>query len=152
MFSNKKVLVATDFAESSRAAADVALELAQTFKVPLVLVHAYNLPTYIYTGVPFVPVEDYLRSYEEAARELLEKERARLAEKGVEVSAVLRNGIAWEEILSTAHRSGAGLIVMGTHGRRGLPRALLGSVAEKVVRMSTVPVLTIHDTEHAHAS
>jgi nucleotide-binding universal stress UspA family protein len=152
MFSNKKVLVATDFAESSRAAADVGLELARTFHVPLVLVHSYLVPTYVYTGVPFIPVKDYLQSYEEAARELLEKERARLEGKGVEVTAVLRNGVAWEEILSTAQRSEAGLIVVGTHGRRGLPRALLGSVAEKVVRMSTVPVLTIHGAEPAGPS
>jgi nucleotide-binding universal stress UspA family protein len=152
MFLNKKVLVATDFAESSRAAADVGVELAQAFHVPLVLVHSYLVPTYVYTSVPFVPVKDYLQSYEEAARELLEKERARLEGKGIEVTAMLQAGRAWEEILSAAERIDAGLIVMGTHGRRGLPRALLGSVAEKVVRLSSIPVLTIHGAETARAS
>jgi nucleotide-binding universal stress UspA family protein len=144
MWLTKKILVATDFAEPSKAAANVGLELAQTFRVPLALVHAYVVPLAVYTGVPFIPVSDYVRAFEDAARELLEKERARLVEKGVEVTAVLRAGVAWEEILSAAKELDAGLIVTGTHGRHGLPRAVLGSVAEKVVRHAPVPVLTIH--------
>jgi len=145
MFLNKKILAATDFAESSKAAAAAALELAHTFHVPLVLVHAYAVPSYFYAGAPFVPMgSEYVQAYEDAAREALEKERARLAGKGAEVIALLRNGVAWEEIVAAAGQVGAGLIVMGTHGRRGLPRAILGSVAEKVVRLAPVPVLTIH--------
>jgi len=58
---------------------------------------------------------------------------------------VLNSGIAWERILETAKMVEAGLIVMGTHGRRGVPRAFLGSVAERVVRLSPVPVLTIRE-------
>ncbi len=152
MFSNKKILVATDFAEPSRAAADVGLELAQTLHVPLVLVHAFLVPSYIYTGVPFVPLAECEQAYEDAARDLLEKERARLADKGADVTSILRVGVAWQDSLATARQIDAGLIVMGTHGRQGLPRALLGSVAEKVVRLSPVPVLTIHGAEPPRAS
>jgi len=144
MWLTKKILVATDFAESSRAAADAALELARTFHVPLVVVHACQVPMQIYTGVPVVPVAEYARAFEDAAREALDNEKARLGASGVEVSAVLRLGVPWKEILSTAQELGIGLVVTGTHGRHGLPRALLGSVAEKVVRLSPVPVLTIH--------
>jgi nucleotide-binding universal stress UspA family protein len=146
MWLTKKILVATDFAEASRAAADVGVELAQTFRVPLVLVHAYDVPMQVYTGVPLVPVAEYAKAYEEAARESLDKERQRLVAAGADVNAVLRSGVAWEEVLSTAKQLDVGLIVTGTHGRHGLPRALLGSVAEKVVRLSPVPVLTIHGT------
>jgi nucleotide-binding universal stress UspA family protein len=153
MWLTKKILVATDFAEPSRAAADAGLELAQMFHVPLVLVHAYQLPSYVYTSVPFVPVRDYLQAYEEGARESLEKEKARVAAGiGMDVIAILREGAAWEEVLSTAKQVDAGLIVMGTHGRHGLPRALLGSVAEKVVRLSPIPVLTIHGADASHAT
>ena len=60
---------------------------------------------------------------------------------------LLKVGEPWEEIIDAASRLDAGLIVMGTHGRRGLPRAILGSVAEKVVRLSAVPVLTIRDED-----
>jgi len=152
MWLTRKILVATDFAEASRAAADVGVELARTFHVPLVLMHAYVVPSYIYTTVPFVPFGDYMQVYEDAARESLEKERARLAGKGADVTAVLRAGVAWEDILSTAQQVDAGLILVGTHGRRGLPHALLGSVAEKVVRLSPVPVLTIHGVDASNAS
>jgi nucleotide-binding universal stress UspA family protein len=152
MWLTKKILVATDFAEPSLAAADVGVELAQTFHVPLVLMHAYLVPSYLYTGVPFVPLGDYVQGYEDAARESLEKERARLASNGVDVTAILRAGVAWEDILSTAQQVDAGLILVGTHGRRGVPHALLGSVAEKVVRLSPVPVLTIHGIDASNAS
>jgi nucleotide-binding universal stress UspA family protein len=60
------------------------------------------------------------------------------------MTAVLREGVAWEEVNSVAKEIDANLIVIGTHGRRGLARALLGSVAENVIRTSTVPVLVIH--------
>ena len=144
MWLTKKILVPTDFAESSRAAEDVALELAQRFAVPLTVVHIYPVPATIYTGVPFVPVADYVQAFEDAAKDQLNSEAERLRGKGVEVSTVLKMGAPWEEILEIAKKVDVGLIVMGTHGRRGLPRALLGSVAEKVVRLSPVPVLTIH--------
>jgi nucleotide-binding universal stress UspA family protein len=149
MWLTKKIVVATDFGEPSRAAAEIGLQLAQTFHVPLVLVHAYMVPGAIYMAMPTMPVVDYPRMYEEAARESLQKEGARLAGRGAEVTTVLRAGVAWEEILLTAKEVDADLIIVGTHGRRGLPRAVLGSVAEKVVRLSLVPVLTIHASPEA---
>lgn len=100
MGSTKTILVATDFAEPSRAAADIGLQLAQRLHVPLVLVHAFLVPGSIYMGVPMAV--DYARAYEETAREWLDNERSRLAGGGAEVDAVLRSGVAWEEILATA--------------------------------------------------
>ena len=55
----------------------------------------------------------------------------------------VRLGAPWEEILSVATERGADLVVVGTHGRRGFAHALMGSVAERVVRLSTIPVLTV---------
>lgn len=145
MWPTKRILVATDFGESSQAAADIGLELAQKFHVPLVLVHASLVPDItVYSGVPMAPTQDYARLLEKVARESLEKERARLAAGGAEVASELRPGVAWEEILSAAQQLDADLIIVGTHGRRGLPRAILGSIAEKVVRLSPIPVLTVH--------
>jgi nucleotide-binding universal stress UspA family protein len=63
---------------------------------------------------------------------------------GIPMQAVLREGVAWEEVNAVAKEIDANLIVIGTHGRRGLARALLGSVAENVIRTSTTPVLVIH--------
>ena len=56
---------------------------------------------------------------------------------------VLRQGVAWEQILENAKEAGADLLVIGTHGRRGVAHAFLGSVAVKVVRASPIPVLTV---------
>jgi nucleotide-binding universal stress UspA family protein len=67
------------------------------------------------------------------------------------VEAKMVTGEPWEKILENAREIGADLIVMGTHGRRGISRALIGSVAEKVVRLASVPVLVARAEEHAPA-
>jgi nucleotide-binding universal stress UspA family protein len=152
MWLAKKILVPTDFAESSRAACDLGLEFARQFRVPLVLMHVYPVPTTINKGVPFLPIGDYVQLIEDSAQSALNNEAARLRDRGAEVatalmSTVLKSGNAWEEILDAVKKLDVGLVVMGTHGRRGLPRALLGSVAERVVLLSPVPVLTVHGPE-----
>jgi nucleotide-binding universal stress UspA family protein len=145
MWLKKTILVATDFGELSETVCKAGLELAQQFRVPLAIVHTYAPPATMYSGTVVLPSEQYGELVENAARATLEKEAAPLRGKGVEVSTVLQVGTPWEEILETAKALDVGLIVVGTHGRRGLPRAMLGSVAEKVVRHSPVPVLTIHE-------
>jgi len=152
MWLTKKILVPTDFAESSREACAAALELAQQFRVPLVLMHIYPIPTAIYSGVPIAPMGDYVQLIEDSAQAALNNEAARLQGKGVEVTTVLRMGSPWEQALDVVSKLDIGLIVMGTHGRRGLPRALLGSVAEKMVRLSPVPVLTVHGRQEDRSS
>jgi nucleotide-binding universal stress UspA family protein len=144
MWLTKKILIPSDFGAASRQACDVGLELAQQFHVPLVLMHVFAVPAAVYRGVPLAPATEYAHLMEQSAQAALEEEAARLRGKTVEVETALRTGTAWEEILETAKKLDVGLIVMGTHGRRGIPRALLGSVAEKVVRLAPVPVLTIH--------
>jgi nucleotide-binding universal stress UspA family protein len=146
MWLTKKILVPCDFADCSRTACDVALELAQSFRVPLVLLHVFQFPPAVYTGMPALAVPEYDQLVEASARTALHDESARLQGKGVALETSFARGSAWEEIIDAAKRLDAGLIVMGTHGRRGLPRAIMGSVTEKVVRLSPVPVLTIHGT------
>jgi nucleotide-binding universal stress UspA family protein len=121
----------------------MGLELARQFQVPLVLTHVYGTPGPKYDGIDVTFTSDFLRSVEAAARTALNREAARLSGHGVTVSVVLDSGVTWERILETAKLVDAGLIVMGTHGRRGVPRAVLGSVAERVVRLSRIPVLTV---------
>jgi nucleotide-binding universal stress UspA family protein len=79
-----------------------------------------------------------------AAQEALHRAVGDVKAKGVAVEGILRNGVPWEEINAVAEESKADMIVIGTHGRKGLARALLGSVAENVIRTAKVPVLTIH--------
>jgi nucleotide-binding universal stress UspA family protein len=151
MWLEKKILVPTDFSDSAIAAANVGLKLAQEFRVPLVLMHVYGIPGQKYPGVDLNVTEDFVHSLQAAARTALNDEASRLAHKGVNISVVLSEGAAWEQILKTAKMIDAGLIVLGTHGRRGLPRAILGSVAERIVRLSRIAVLTVHaPDEEAH--
>ena len=147
MWLKKKILVPCDFAETSRQACDAALELAQALRVPMMLVHVVPLEAGIYLGIPTIPAPEFTTAVENSARTLLANLAARFRNRGVEVETAVIRGVAWEEIIEAAKRYDAGLIVMGTHGRRGLPRAILGSVAEKVVRLSTTPVLTVHETD-----
>jgi nucleotide-binding universal stress UspA family protein len=145
MWLKRKILVATDFGELSEAVCSIGLDLAQRFDVPLVVMHAYVPESPGYSGVPLLLPADYRELVENAARATLEREAVPLRGKGVDISTVLHVGAPAERILEAANALDVGLIVVGTHGRRGLPRALLGSVAEKVVRLSPVPVLSIHE-------
>ncbi len=90
------------------------------------------------------------RNIESAARTALEGVASRARRSGREVDTLLRHGVAWVAINVAIEETKADLVVMGTHGRRGLVRALLGSVAgRKIVRTAACPVLTVHGTgEH----
>jgi nucleotide-binding universal stress UspA family protein len=137
------ILVATDFSECAQRALDLAVEMARKFEGDLTLVHCWEAPSYSYGGGLYVPV-DLITPIEEGANRALQEALTELQKRVPTAKSMLRSGSAWEEILAAASAVHADLIVVGTHGRRGLNRMLLGSVAEKVVRMAEVPVLTAH--------
>src|SRR6478735_3014484 len=141
--SFERILVATDFSDGSQRALELALQLAEKFGSELTLVHSWEAPDYSYAAGLYLPV-DVIAPIERAAAARLEEATAQLKVRFPTAKSQLRSGLAWEEVLGAAKESKADLIAMGTHGRRGIERALLGSVAEKVVRMSPVPVLTVH--------
>ena len=136
------VLVPLDFEEPSQEALDVALALALVFDAKLTVFHAWDLPVYSYAGLSYLP-PDVAAVVEEAADTSLARVMALAIKSLPRAQSVLVRGSPAVEILDAAGRLKADLIVMGTHGRRGVSRMLLGSVAEKVVRSSPVPVLTI---------
>jgi nucleotide-binding universal stress UspA family protein len=135
----RHILAATDFGECSRTAIEHAIDIATRYGAKLTVVHTFQPP--VDYGTPLFA--DIVTPLQEAAEaqmeELLEPVRGRCPN----VTGIVRFGLAWEQILDVAHDQGADLIVVGSHGRKGLPRALLGSVSEKVVRLSPVPVLTV---------
>ena len=143
MISLKHILVPIDFSDASSAATDTAIELARAFEGRVTLMNVFEVSLYLYSGGPFMPIVDTTKELERAAREATGTRLAEVKKTYANVDAILRCGHPWEEIVSAAREQNADLIVMGTHGRRGLPHALLGSVAERVVRMSPVPVLTV---------
>jgi nucleotide-binding universal stress UspA family protein len=142
----RHILVPHDFSDTAQQALAFAVDLAAKLGAKITIVHAYEVPSYGYPdGVALTAeVADGIRR---AAETALEGVAARTRRPGLEVQALLRQGPAWSEINACARESHAELIVMGTHGRHGLARALLGSVAEKVVRTAPCPVLTVHGPE-----
>ncbi len=143
MFTLKRILVPTDFGSPSVAALDYALGFASALKASITVFHAYEIPI---IGVPdgtFVATPDMVDRIQTAAARVLDATVA--SHRGeVEVASLLRQGRPWEAIHEAAKEIGADLIVLGTHGRHGLVRALLGSVTEKVMRTSLVPVVVVH--------
>lgn len=140
MLSFRHILVPTDFGEVSKHAADVACELAVKLGAKLTLFHVWSIPIPVYAeGIP-VPV-DLVKTAAEAA---LEEELARVRAKVPAARGLIISGAPASGIVEAIDEHGCDLVVIGTHGRRGLPRAILGSVAEKVVRTSHVPVLSVH--------
>jgi len=138
----RHILVAHDFGQTAQAALVYALDLAETLKARVTVVHAYEVPVYGFPEGLALTAEVPGRIHELAAKGLAGVvERA--ARPGVQVDGMLREGPAWSEVCAAATDAKADLVVLGTHGRRGLAHALLGSVAEKVVRSALCPVLTV---------
>jgi nucleotide-binding universal stress UspA family protein len=140
--SIRNILVPHDFSETAEHALAVALELAERLSAKVILMHAYEVPTYGFPEGPAMTPE-MSRQIESAAGSALASVAKRCRRPGVDVEVVLRQGSAWTEIGAVAKETNADLIVIGTHGRRGVARVLIGSVAERVVRTAPCPVLTV---------
>lgn len=139
MLAIKHILVPTDFSVPSDRALTTAVELARAFDAKLTLLHVWSIPNTGYAEALAWPVE----AMEAAARRALDDALASTLKSYAKADAVLREGNEWKQVLEVVDELGIDLVVMGTHGRRGLPRLVLGSVAEKVVRLSPAPVLTV---------
>jgi nucleotide-binding universal stress UspA family protein len=143
----RRILVPTDFGEAAAKAVDFAIDLAKKYGATITLLHVYEVPIYPYPGT--LADIDFVTPIREAAQKELDSAFDALKLRGGEARAELLYGVPWSAILDTAANQKADLIVMGTHGRKGVMHALLGSVAEKVVRLSPVPVLTVRSSETA---
>jgi nucleotide-binding universal stress UspA family protein len=141
----RRILHPTDFSRASTAAFKRAVTLAKKDRGELVLVHALAPPIPI-AGEGYIPPNVY-ENLEDSARKYAEKRLAALQAKargaGVKTSTLLLEGAAHEQIVRAAKSKKADLIVIGTHGRTGLAKLFLGSVASRVVTAATCPVLTV---------
>jgi universal stress protein A len=142
-----RVLVPTDFSVGSEHAWNEARRLASRLGAELVLLHVL-VEAPLYSEGPFTVKQT--RGVFDAARKwavnaLGQWTSAAVAE-ALSSRWVLRTGVPYKEIVGAATRERADLIVIGTHGRGGLDRALLGSVADRVIRLAPCPVLTVRDT------
>jgi nucleotide-binding universal stress UspA family protein len=141
-----RIVVPTDFSTCAEQAWALAQRLGSAFGSELLLAHVV-VETPLWGEGPFNM--DQVREVYATARtwgtEMLERWAADARDKGLAVRPVVRAGVPHEEILALATDERADLIVIGTHGRGGVNRALLGSVADRVVRLAPCPVLTIRE-------
>ncbi len=136
----KRILVATDFSPAAGAAVERAVELAKKLGASIELLHAWEPPPLIDgPGVLAAWVYD-----DSAARAALEEQKREVEKRGVAVTARFEPGVAVDRILHAAVERRPDLLLLGTHGRSGIRRLMLGSVAERVVRRAPCPVLTVH--------
>jgi nucleotide-binding universal stress UspA family protein len=144
MLAIQRILVATDFTETSDRALEFGIELARKFGASITVVHAYQIPAMGFADGGYIAGAEVAAQLATAGQSRLDAVLDAKKTSGIPMQAVLREGVAWEEVNAMAKEVDAHLIVIGTHGRRGLARALLGSVAENVIRTSSTPVLVIH--------
>jgi nucleotide-binding universal stress UspA family protein len=135
----KSVLYATDFSPVAEFAAPIAAEVARKFGAKVLAVHVR--PPQVYG---LAPPESWPALQEAADRQVEEqKKHLEALFRGVQNSVLIGEGDTWEVISALIREKQIDLVVIGTHGRRGLEKILLGSVAEKILRRSPVPVLTV---------
>jgi nucleotide-binding universal stress UspA family protein len=142
----RRILCPTDFSPTAESAVRNAAGLAQAFGAELVLLHVLPQAHYPLRGLGMAEAIPHLQ--QELHTRAQERLKAALGAIGPvggtgKVRTELRDGEAYEGILACARDLGADLIVMGTHGHTGLRHALLGSTAERVVRLAECPVLTV---------
>jgi universal stress protein A len=142
--SIRTILVPTDFSDSAQAAFAQARELAEAFDAGIVLLHVVDMQYQLMpSGLLVVPMPvpaDVLRRAQAQARTALE---AQAANASAVRRRLVRKGHARDVILEVADDDKADVIVMGTHGRRGVEHVFVGSVAEYVVRHARIPVMTV---------
>jgi len=144
----RTILLATDFSENSVFAFQYAYSLAQKFNSRLLIIHVINEPVDLRGFyVPHISFEKLEEEIEEGAQKMMEKFCRTHIRDFDNYETFIVPGIPYDEIIKKGVETSADLIVMGTHGRTGLDHVLFGSTAEKVVRKSPMPVLTIRSPE-----
>jgi nucleotide-binding universal stress UspA family protein len=141
----RRILHPTDFSSASRPAFERALGLARDSRAELIILHVLA-PVIPVVGEGYIPPQTY-EAIDTAARKSAQKKLdalvARARKAGVRARALLLEGTAHERIASAAKAQRVDLIVMGTHGRSGLARLFIGSVASRVVSAAPCPVMTV---------
>jgi len=149
----KKILIAIDYNPTAQNIAEIGYSLAKSMNAEITLLHVVADYTY-YSSLDYSPIMGFdsfsnlgvlqtntVVELQNAARDYLEKTKKFLGDESIK--AMIKDGDAGDAILETAKELGTNIIVMGSHSRRGLEKILMGSVAEKVLRRSTVPLFII---------
>lgn len=141
----KKIAVALDGSDCAEQAFEVALKLAETEHAELGICSVVDPITVAGTAPPSPAMDIVIGDMERGARELVQHAVQKAQKIGLAASGEMLCGVPTFQILNYTQQFGADAIVMGTHGRAGLKRLLMGSVAETVLREATVPVIIMHE-------
>lgn len=149
MINLNRILVATDFSDHASIAFKYAQALAGAFDAEVILCHVVESPDLI-SQIPPTGEGYFPPNFQEQQKQAAQKEcETILADSGLAKSRTLIvEGSPFFEIIRAAKQEDADLVIVGTHGRGAIAHALLGSVAEKVVRKAPCPVLTVREGEH----
>jgi len=144
MANFNQILCAVDFSPTSEKALEYAVDLAGRLGSELYVMHVYQLPAYAMPdgGAFEIPVDIQTGLTNQLQTHLDTFVKPRMS-TGVKITTGLHEGIPYVEIVRSAKERHADLVIIGTHGRTGLPHLLMGSIAERVVRTSEVPVLSV---------
>ena len=135
------ILVPTDFSEYADDALDYAIELAKALQARLTFLHVIHLTPMTMGEIGTSGLVPYLEDIETDAQQRMEVLLNRVHQAGLEGDTSIVQGIPFQAIVDMAGNKDVDMIVMGTHGRTGLTHVLMGSVAERVVRLAPCPVL-----------
>ncbi len=153
----KKILIAIDYNPTAEKIAEAGYSLAKSMNAETILLHVVADYTY-YSSLDYSPIMGFdsfsnlgmlqsntIVELQNAAHEYLEKTKAHLG--GPSIKILVKDGDSGDAIIEAAKNLGADIIVMGSHSRRGLDKILMGSVAEKVLRHSKIPLFIIPVSE-----
>lgn len=147
----QRILVPIDGSPPSNKGLDEAIQLAKSTGAALRLLHVVDVMTFATGFEPYgVYAGDLIAALREGGEKILEQGKTRVQAQGLQVDSVLSDGLkdrVSNTVVEQAKTWGADLIVVGTHGRRGINRWMLGSDAEQIVRMAPVPVLLVRAAE-----
>ncbi len=140
----KTILFPTDFSQGARAAMDFAVSVAEDYKAKLILLYVIQDISIAEWYIPSsISAADLVADMQKSADREMEKWAADAGAKVAAVETLIERGVPFVEIIRTAKERNVDLLVIGTHGRTGIDHMLFGSTAEKVVRKSSCPVLTV---------
>jgi nucleotide-binding universal stress UspA family protein len=150
----RRILMATDFSDYSKEGLDHAVYLAKKIGAEIYLFHVFEQPVYnpaasSRIGAGNIVVLEWIKAVREKERRKLMTLAKEVGRKGIKVHPILKEGIPFYEILRSAEETSADLIVLGTQGRTGLDRFMMGSVAERVARSAPCPVYIVRPKARA---
>jgi nucleotide-binding universal stress UspA family protein len=143
----RNILVPTDYSPHAAKALDYAIGLAKTFNAKISLVHSYHIAVPMAVPDPVIVPQGFWEEARKRANEALEELKGKVEEEGLSCETHVSAEPPFQAITDIAASAEVDLIVMGTRGLTGLKHVLLGSVAERTVRLAQCPVITVKDAD-----